>query len=132
MDWLRWNRVRHSAYAPLYDSVISGLGFVERGRRRAIELAQLRAGERVLIVAAGTGLDLPLLPAGAEVAAIDISAAMLERLAARSASVRAAVMDAARLGFPCRRHQCTPANAPSVGSRAIIPTKSCTGRSTCS
>lgn len=106
MNWLRWNRVRYSAYAPLYDAVISGLGFVERGRRRSIELAQLRAGERVLIVAAGTGLDLPLLPPEAEVAAIDISAAMLERLAARSASVRAAVMDAARLGFADASFDC--------------------------
>lgn len=106
MDWLRWNRARYSAYAPVYDALIRRLGFVERGRQRALELAELRAGERVLIVAAGTGLDLPHLPAGVDIAAIDISAAMLARLAARSASVGAAVMDAARLGFADASFDC--------------------------
>lgn len=110
MDWLRWNRIRYGAYAPVYDTLVGRLGFVERGRRRALEMAQLRAGERVLIVAAGTGLDLPLLPAGVDVTAIDISPAMLARCAARAAtgatSVRAAVMDAARLGFAPSSFDC--------------------------
>ncbi|TAN55576.1 MAG: methyltransferase domain-containing protein, partial [Betaproteobacteria bacterium] len=103
MDWLRWNRRRYDAYAPLYDWVVGRLGFLERGRRRALEMAQLRAGERVLIVAAGTGLDLPLLPPGVNVVAIDISPAMLERCTARAAAhamrIQPALMDAARLGF---------------------------------
>lgn len=100
MDWLRWNRTRYDAYAPVYDLFVRRLGFMERGRRRALEMAQLRAGERVLIVAAGTGLDLPHIPHGVEVTAIDISRAMLARLVARGAGrVAAAQMDAARLGF---------------------------------
>lgn len=110
MDWLRWNRRRYDAYAPLYDWVVGRLGFLERGRRRALELAQLHAGERVLIVAAGTGLDLPLLPPGVDVVAIDISPAMLARLAARGTAgaipVNALVMDAARLGFQRASFDC--------------------------
>lgn len=103
MNWLRWNRARYTAYAPVYDLLIRRLGFVERGRRRAIELAGLHAGERILIVAAGTGLDLPHVPAGVDVTAIDIAAGMLARLQAHPARARLAVqpalMDAARLGF---------------------------------
>lgn len=100
MDWLRWNRTRYDAYAPVYDLFVQRLGFMERGRRRALEMAQLAAGERVLIVAAGTGLDLPHIPQGVEVTAIDISRAMLARLVIRGEGrVAAARMDAARLGF---------------------------------
>lgn len=110
MDWLRWNRARYDAYAPLYDAFVNRIGFVERGRRRALEMAQLRAGERVLIVAAGTGLDLPLLAAGVDVAAIDISPAMLARCAARAAGLEmrthTVVMDAARLGFASASFDC--------------------------
>jgi len=110
VDWLRWNRARYDVYAPLYDTFVQRLGFMERGRRRALEMAQLRAGERVLIVAAGTGLDLPLLPSGVNVVAIDISPAMLTRCTARAAAhamrVQPAVMDAARLGFARASFDC--------------------------
>jgi len=110
VDWLRWNRIRYGAYAPVYDALVGRPGFLERGRRRALEMAQLRAGERVLIVAAGTGLDLPLLPAGVHITAIDISPAMLARCAARAAErsmpVQAIVMDAARLGFAPASFDC--------------------------
>lgn len=110
MDWLRWNRARYDTYAPLYDTLLRRLAFMERGRRRALEMAQLGAGERVLIVAAGTGLDLQLLPAGLELTAIDISPAMLARCAARAAQlalpVRTLVMDAARLAFAPASFDC--------------------------
>jgi ubiquinone/menaquinone biosynthesis C-methylase UbiE len=108
VDWLRWNRIRYGAYAPVYDTLVTRLGFLERGRRRALEMAQLRAGERVLIVAAGTGLDLPLIPDAVELTAIDISRPMLERLRRRSGALRigAVVMDAARLGFAASSFDC--------------------------
>ena len=110
MDWLRWNRARYDTYAPVYDAFVRRFGFIERGRRRAHELAQLRAGERVLVIAAGTGLDLPLIPAGLEVTAIDISPGMLARLRrctdSRANCAGVAVMDAARLGFPPSSFDC--------------------------
>ena len=110
MDWLAWNRARYNTYAPVYDWFVQRLGFIERGRRRAIELAAIRPGERVLIIAAGTGLDLPWLPPESDVTAIDISPAMLARLRQRAAklgrTVRAEVMDAARLDFPDASFDC--------------------------
>lgn len=128
MDWLRWNRRRYDAYAPLYDWVVGRLGFLERGRRRALEMAQLRAGERVLIVAAGTGLDLPLLPPGVNVVAIDISPAMLERCTARAAAhamrIQPALMDAARLGFAPASFDCVLLHL----AIAVVPDPSATMR----
>ena len=110
MDWIAWNRARYRAYAPLYDWFVGRFGFMERGRRRALELAAIRPGERVLIVAAGTGLDLPWLPPQADVTAIDIAPAMLARFKARASAlrrqVRAEVMDAARLDFPDASFDC--------------------------
>ncbi|HSV73409.1 MAG TPA: methyltransferase domain-containing protein [Chthonomonadales bacterium] len=78
-DW--WNAVRYSVYAPVYDAVA---GVVEAGRRRAHARAAIMAGERVLIVGAGTGRDLPLLPAGVEIVATDVAPAMVARLRARA------------------------------------------------
>lgn len=96
-----WNRLRYTLYAPVYDLVARRL---DRGRRRSIALLGLRPGERVLIVGAGTGLDLPHLPPGVDVTAVDLSAAMVRRLEARARhlgrDVRAAVMDAHALDLP--------------------------------
>lgn len=96
----RWNRLRYTLYAPFYDLIARRLN---RGRRRAIELLDVRNGERVLIVGCGTGLDLELLPRGARITAIDLTPAMVEKTRARAESlgmnVGARVMDAAKLDF---------------------------------
>jgi phosphatidylethanolamine/phosphatidyl-N-methylethanolamine N-methyltransferase len=97
----RWNRIRYTLYAPFYDLIVRRLA---RGRRRAIELLGVRAGERVLIVGCGTGLDLELLPRDCAVTAVDLTPAMVEKTRARAASlgisIDARVMDAARLDLP--------------------------------
>jgi ubiquinone/menaquinone biosynthesis C-methylase UbiE len=58
----------------------------------------------MLLVGAGTGLDLDYLPSGVEVTAIDVTPAMLNRLEARAArrgiAVDARAMDARNLQFP--------------------------------
>jgi phosphatidylethanolamine/phosphatidyl-N-methylethanolamine N-methyltransferase len=104
-----WNRLRYTLYAPIYDLAVAHLPMFRRGRRRSLELAALRRGERVLLVAAGTGLDLELLPDGVEVTATDITPAMVARLMeqaralrerGRELRVRSEVMDAARLALP--------------------------------
>jgi len=99
-----WNRFRYSLYAPIYDLWVGRVPVFTRGRRRAHELAALRPGETVLLVAAGTGLDLPLLPGGVRVIAGDIAPGMVRRLRARSESLgldaRVEEMDAARLPLP--------------------------------
>ena len=96
----RWNRIRYTAFAPLYDRVAS----FGTQRRRSIELLDLKPGERVLIVGAGTGADLLYLPAGVEVVAGDITPAMVERVRRRAAGLRrevtAEVMDGQALPLP--------------------------------
>lgn len=98
-----WNRLRYTLYAPVYDRVVAWWPPLRRGRRRALELAALRPGERVLIVAAGTGLDLEYLPGGVTVVATDLTPGMLTRLRTRARALgRAAhvqVMDAAQLAY---------------------------------
>jgi phosphatidylethanolamine/phosphatidyl-N-methylethanolamine N-methyltransferase len=75
------------------------------GRRRAVLRLDVRAGERVLEVGVGTGLSLPLYPAGCEVVGIDISVPMLDRARARlhrmgGADIRLLRMDARKIKFP--------------------------------
>lgn len=99
-----WNRLRYTLYAPVYDLAVARLPIFRRGRRRSIEMAAFRPGERVLLVAAGTGLDLAYLPAGVAVVATDVTPAMVARLRARARAlgrdVTAEVMDAGRLAYP--------------------------------
>lgn len=70
---------RYARIAPVYD-LVSGL---EQRRRRSIDRLALSPGARVLLVGAGTGLDLPLLPRETRAAAIDVTPAMLARARSR-------------------------------------------------
>jgi phosphatidylethanolamine/phosphatidyl-N-methylethanolamine N-methyltransferase len=110
VDSPEWNRLRYSLYAPFYDRLVAWLPAFARGRRRSLEMAALRPGERVLLVAAGTGLDLDHLPPDVEVAAADITPAMIARLRERARrlgrAVDARVMDAARLEYPDGAFDC--------------------------
>jgi len=94
-----WNRIRYTLAAPIYDAV-ARFGWQ---RERSIGLLRLRPGERVLISGAGTGADLPYIPAGVAITAIDITPAMVDRLASRAEllgiPVDVRVMDAAALEF---------------------------------
>lgn len=103
----RWNRLRYSLYAPVYDVAVRRLA---RGRKRAIELLGVQPGERVLIDGCGTGLDLELLPRDCHITAIDLTPAMVEKTRARAASlgmtVDARVMDAAKLDFADESFDC--------------------------
>jgi phosphatidylethanolamine/phosphatidyl-N-methylethanolamine N-methyltransferase len=95
-----WNRLRYTAYVPVYDVVARRLAV---GRRRSMELLAVHPGEHVLIDGCGTGLDLELLAPGVRTAAIDITPAMVDRTRERGRrlgiEVDARVMDAARLDF---------------------------------
>jgi ubiquinone/menaquinone biosynthesis C-methylase UbiE len=70
----------------------------------SIDRLRLASGDRVLIVGAGTGLDLDLLPPNVDVTAIDVTPAMLRHLERRAAgtgrSVPTRIMDARQLAFP--------------------------------
>ena len=74
------------------------------GRLQAIERMGIKAGDRVLEVGVGTGINLPLYPREATVTGIDYTAAMLEKARERAARkdaapVRLLQMDAADLKF---------------------------------
>lgn len=98
MDATRWNRIRYTLWAPLYDVAVRAM----RGlRRRSLRVLDARPGERVLVVGAGTGEDLPLLPEGVVVLATDLTPAMLERARAKARpGQELRVMDGQALDLP--------------------------------
>src|SRR6476620_5074602 len=74
------------------------------GRLQAIQRMNIQAGERVLEVGVGTGINLSLYPREATVTGIDFTASMLEKARERAARknaapVRLLQMDAADLKF---------------------------------
>lgn len=99
---MMWNRLRYTVWAPIYDALVGAVGFTN-ARRHSIERLRLKDGDRVLIVGAGTGLDLEFVPPGVAITAIDVTPAMLRRLTRRAAragrQVSAHVMDARNLTF---------------------------------
>ncbi len=77
----RWNRIVYRLWSPFYDTLFGPIA--ARARRRALELLDLKAGERVLLVGVGTGADLPLLPGGVQAVGIDLSPGMLAQARAK-------------------------------------------------
>jgi ubiquinone/menaquinone biosynthesis C-methylase UbiE len=97
MNLTTWNRLRYTLWAPLYDRVAR----FGRQRRRSIALLALQPGERVLLVGAGTGADLPLIPEGVSVLATDLTPAMLSRAWPRvRPGIELRVMDGQALDLP--------------------------------
>lgn len=139
-----WNRLRYTAWAPVYDLV--GRVF-DRRRGESLRLIHPRAGEWALIVGAGTGADLPYIPAGVRVLATDLTRAMLARarprvrdgvhlavtdghqLAVRSASVDVVVLHLilAVIPDPVRCMQ-EVARVLRPGGRAVVFDKFVRGR----
>jgi ubiquinone/menaquinone biosynthesis C-methylase UbiE len=75
-----WNRIRYSVWEPIYDVVASPF---HRDRARSIAQLGIVHTDRVLLVGAGTGLDLELITAAGEVLATDLTPAMVRRLEQR-------------------------------------------------
>jgi phosphatidylethanolamine/phosphatidyl-N-methylethanolamine N-methyltransferase len=95
------NRIRYTAYAPAYDFAASVL---EASRKRAIEQLNVRSGQTVLIVGAGTGLDLEYLPFGCHITTTDITPSMVRRILKRNERLKhnlvAEVGDGHHTGYP--------------------------------
>ncbi len=96
----RWNKIRYTAYAPGYD--ILGKIF-SNSREKSIRDLDIQKGDNVLIVGAGTGLDLEFLTQDCTITATDITAAMVSRTLKRNnilkRNLSALVMDGQRLDF---------------------------------
>lgn len=97
-----WNRIRYTAYAPIYD-MLANRAF-RKPRRVALGHVDWEPGMRVLLVGAGTGLDLPFIPRELEIHLTDITPAMVKRASERAEKhqrdVVCRVMDAASLDYP--------------------------------
>jgi len=96
----RWNRWRYTLYTPVYDRVAR---YFNASRQRSIEGLEIQPHQKVLIVGAGTGLDLEFLPADCHVVAIDLTPAMVARIRKRQQQsklfVEAIVMNGQSLEF---------------------------------
>lgn len=93
----RWNQVRYRVWAGIYDPMARTLA---RARVEALAGVAIGDEERVLLVGAGTGLDLPLLPEATRAVATDLTPAMLARARLRAPRHAFAIADAGRLPFP--------------------------------
>lgn len=95
-----WNRIRYTLYRPIYD-VIERL--FESARKQSIDGVNIHPNDKVLILGAGTGLDLPYLPPSKELHAVDITASMIEELKnkakTQNIAVDARVMDGQNLDY---------------------------------
>lgn len=96
-----WNRVRYTVYIPVYDFVADRV--FRKYRQRSVSLLQASPTDAILLVGAGSGLDLPYLRNCANLAAIDITPGMIAKLERRAQRlnlpVRAEVMNGQQLRF---------------------------------
>lgn len=79
-------RRSYNLIAPLYDLAIERP--LLKARTRSLRALPAKEAARVLLSGAGTGLDLPLLPALHRYTALDFSAAMLSRARPRGAHLQ--------------------------------------------
>jgi phosphatidylethanolamine/phosphatidyl-N-methylethanolamine N-methyltransferase len=92
-----WQRFRYTLWAPHYDKVTK----FPAERRHSVGLLDLQSGERLLIIGCGTGADIPFVPEGVEVLAIDLTPAMLAEARAHARpGVTFRQMDGLNLDLP--------------------------------
>lgn len=88
-------------YAPIYNVI---RGVFATSRQVSITNLDIKSGEKVLIVGAGTGLDIPYLPKDVSITATDITPVMITKInqLAKDENVilEAIVMDGQNLDFP--------------------------------
>ena len=96
----RWNRFRYTLYAPGYD--IAGRIF-SKSRNKSITELGIKQDDEVLIVGAGTGLDLEFIADDCHITATDITPAMIAQTNKKNVFLKrnltAVVMDGQHLNF---------------------------------
>ncbi len=100
LSWNSWNRIRYTFYTPFYDVIAK---VFKPYRKQSIDSLSIKDGSKVLIIGAGSGLDLEFLPENIDITAIDITPSMIRELEKKAhelhLTVNAQVMDGADLGF---------------------------------
>lgn len=95
-----WNKIRYTLYTPGYDRVAR---YFKNSRKKSIESLAIKGGDKVLIVGAGTGLDLEFIQPTCLVYATDITPAMIAKIKRRNhklkRNVEAKVMDGQALSI---------------------------------
>ena len=95
-----WNKIRYTLYTPGYDLIAR---YFKDSRKKSIDSLDIKSGDKVLIIGAGTGLDLEFLPKDCEIIATDITPSMIDRIKKRNVilgrNVQAMVMDGQSLRF---------------------------------
>ena len=96
----RWNRIRYTFYAPGYDLAAR---IFSKSRNQSIRALGIKPNDEVLIVGAGTGLDLEFIHEDCHITATDITPAMIERTLKKNIQYKrnlsAEVMDGQQLNF---------------------------------
>ena len=95
-----WNKLRYTLYTPGYDFIAR---YFKESRKKSIDSLNIKAGDKVLIIGAGTGLDLEFLPLNCEITATDITPSMVDRIKKRNETLKlqvtSMVMDGQALDF---------------------------------
>ena len=95
-----WNKIRYTLYTPGYDLIGR---YFKNSRKKSIDSLRIKSRDKVLIIGAGTGLDLEFLPVDCEIFATDITSSMVGRIIKRNKllnlNAQALVMDGQSLGF---------------------------------
>ncbi|WP_266206299.1 class I SAM-dependent methyltransferase [Pontibacter kalidii] len=96
-----WNRLRYTLYLPVYDFIADRI--FRKYRERSVRLLGAKPNDAILILGAGTGLDLPYLQGYTHLTAIDITPGMITKLKQRAEElhipVNARVMNGQQLTF---------------------------------
>jgi phosphatidylethanolamine/phosphatidyl-N-methylethanolamine N-methyltransferase len=102
-----WNKIRYTLYLPFYDLIA---GPFDKQRKQSIEMLAPKTYENILILGAGSGLDLYHLKNCQNITAIDITPGMIGLLKARARAIEipvdARVMDGQRLVFADNSFDC--------------------------
>ncbi|APD06127.1 phosphatidylethanolamine N-methyltransferase [Flavobacteriaceae bacterium UJ101] len=102
-----WNKIRYTFYQPFYDIMT---GIFKSYRKKSINQLALNSNDKILILGAGTGLDLPFLKNQKNITAIDITPSMLKKLDKRGKkyqlNVDSHVMDGQNLAFENNTFDC--------------------------
>jgi phosphatidylethanolamine/phosphatidyl-N-methylethanolamine N-methyltransferase len=111
--------------ARIYDLAFKNV--LHHGRLKAVKQMQLQSGRRILEVGIGTGLTLPIYPAGCRVIGLDLSVPMLARAQKRLIHMdnhpRVSLLRADAEHLPFASHSFDVVYAPYVMSAVADPVR---------